>query len=238
MKRRLPVTSVLVGPAMTASGHFETKSDALSMRVYLSGPPAGADVPALGQQGRRVRLETHGRGSLTRIWGHLALMVRCCDPLAIALTAAASARRWLHLPPKGMSAERYRSVVIAMAIMWVMQPSVHKVIDVITVRHLLVSTARTMRVWAPGLGRAAHGVGIANLNKMFVDMIFMHVMQMTIVQIIDMIVMAYSRVPTVGTMLMCVTRMMPLGAGGHEGLLIFLAAYLIDLRNAASWVLA
>ena len=40
-----------------------------------------------------------------------------------------------------MSAERYRSVVIAMAIMWVMQPSVHKVIDVITVRHLFVSAA-------------------------------------------------------------------------------------------------
>jgi hypothetical protein len=91
---------------------------------------------------------------------------------------------------------------------------------------------------APGLGRAAHGVGIANLYNMFVDMIFMHVMQMTIVQIIDMVVMAYSRVPTVGTMLMCVIRMMPLGAGGHEGLLVLLAAYLIDLRNAASSVLA
>jgi hypothetical protein len=25
-------------------GHFETKSDAFSMRVYRSGPPAGADV--------------------------------------------------------------------------------------------------------------------------------------------------------------------------------------------------
>src|SRR5258708_6117549 len=48
-----------------------------------------------------------------------------------------------------------------------------------------------------------------------VDMIFMHVMQMTVVQIIDMLVMAHSRVPTVGTMLMCVIRMMPLGAGGH-----------------------
>src|SRR5258708_26412536 len=114
-----------------------------------------------------------------------------------------------------MSAERYWSVVIAMAIMWVMQPSVHKVIDVITVRHLFVSAARTMRMRAPGLGRAAQGVGIANLDNMFVDMIFMHVMQMTIVQIIDMVVMAYSRVPTVGTMLMCVIRMMPLDAGSH-----------------------
>ncbi len=97
----------------------------------------------------------------------IALMVLCCDPLAIALTAAAS------------------------------------------------SAARTMRMRAPGLGRAAHGVGIANLDNMFVDMIFMHVMQMTVVQIIDMLVMAHSRVPTVGTMLMCVIRMMPLGAGGH-----------------------
>jgi hypothetical protein len=82
-----------------------------------------------------------------------------------------------------MSAERYRSVVIAMAIMWVMQPSVHKIIDVITVRHRFVSAARTMRMRAPGLRRAAHGVGIANLDNMFVDMIFMLVMQMTVVQI-------------------------------------------------------
>jgi hypothetical protein len=102
-----------------------------------------------------------------------------------------------------------------MAIMWVMQPSVHKVIDVIAVRHRFVSAARTMRMSAAGLGRAAHGVSIANLDNMVVDMIFMQVMQMTIVQIIDMVVMAYSRVPTVGTMLMCVIRMMPLGAGGH-----------------------
>src|SRR5258708_12285954 len=114
-----------------------------------------------------------------------------------------------------MSAERYWSVVIAMAIMWVMQPSVHKVIDVITVRHLFVSAARTMRMRAPGLGRAARGVGIANLDNMFVDMIFMHVMQMTIVQIIDMAVMAHSPVPTVGTMFIYVISIIPLRAVGH-----------------------
>jgi hypothetical protein len=116
---------------------------------------------------------------------------------------------------QGGSAERYRSVVIAMAIMRVMQPSVHEIIDVITMRHLFVSAARTMRMRAPGLRRAAHGVGIANLDNMFVDMIFVRVMQMTIVQIINVVVMAYGRVPTVGTMLMCVITMMPLGAGGH-----------------------
>jgi hypothetical protein len=110
-----------------------------------------------------------------------------------------------------------------MAIMRVMQSTVHKVIDVITVRYGFVSAARTMRVRAPVLGRAAQGVGIANLDHMFVDMISMHVMQMTIVQIIYMAVMAHSRVSTARTMLMCVIRMMPLGAGGH-GLLIFLGS--------------
>jgi hypothetical protein len=47
-----------------------------------------------------------------------------------------------------VSAQFYRPVVIAMAIMWVMQPAVHKVVDVITVRHLFMSAARTMRVRA------------------------------------------------------------------------------------------
>jgi hypothetical protein len=106
-------------------------------------------------------------------------------------------------------------MVIAMAIMGVMQPSVHKVIDVITVRHAFVSAARTMRMRAPGLGRTAQRVGVANFDHVFVDVISMHVMQMTIVQIVDMAVMAHSRVPTVRTMLMCVIMMTRLSAGSH-----------------------
>jgi hypothetical protein len=68
-----------------------------------------------------------------------------------------------------------------MAIMRVMQSTVHKVIDVITVRYGFVSAARTMRMRAPGFGRAAQRVGIAHLDNMFVDMISMHMMQMTVV---------------------------------------------------------
>src|SRR5260370_16649504 len=41
---------------MSGSGHFQTKSEALSARVHWSHPPTGADVLALGKQGRRVRL--------------------------------------------------------------------------------------------------------------------------------------------------------------------------------------
>ena len=115
-----------------------------------------------------------------------------------------------------MSAEFYRAVIIAMIIMWVMQSSVHEVVDVIAVRHGFVSAARPMHMGAPGLGRAAQGIGIADLDNVFVDMIPMHVMQMTIVEVIDMAMMAHSRVSTTRTMLMRVIRMMLLGADGHE----------------------
>jgi hypothetical protein len=40
---------------MSESGHFETKSDAFSMHVYRSGPPAGADV-LIGTQRQRAKL--------------------------------------------------------------------------------------------------------------------------------------------------------------------------------------
>lgn len=48
----------------------------------------------------------------------------------------------------------YRSMIVAMAIMRVMQPSVYEVIDVITVGHAFVSAARPVRVFAPGVGGA------------------------------------------------------------------------------------
>jgi hypothetical protein len=107
-------------------------------------------------------------------------------------------------------------VIIAMPVMWVMQPSLHEIIDVITVGHPIVSAARPMRVRASGVGRAAQGIGVADLDNVFVDMIPMHVMQMTIMEVIDMAVMAHSRVSTVRTMLMGVIRMMRLVAEGHR----------------------
>ena len=116
---------------------------------------------------------------------------------------------------KGVSRQFYRPVIIAMAIMWVMQSTAHEVIDVITVGHAFVSAARPMRVKAPGVGRATRGIGVADLDNMFVNMIPMHVMQVTIVKIIDMAMMAHSRVSTARTMLVSVIRMMLLVAEGH-----------------------
>jgi hypothetical protein len=102
-----------------------------------------------------------------------------------------------------------------MAVMGVMQPTVHDVIDVITVGHPFVSAAWPMCVRASGVGRATRGIGVADLEGVLVDVIPMHVMQMTIVEIIDMVTMAHGRVSTVRTMLVIVIGMMLLGAQGH-----------------------
>jgi hypothetical protein len=106
-------------------------------------------------------------------------------------------------------------MIIAMSVMWVVQPAIDEVIDVIAVRHAFMSAVWPMRVRAPGLRRAARRVGLADFDNMFVDMIFMNVMQMTIVEIIDMAMMAHGRVSTVRTMPMSVIRMMLLVAGRH-----------------------
>jgi hypothetical protein len=121
-------------------------------------------------------------------------------------------------------------VIVAMAIMWMMQPSVHEVVNVITVRHAFMSAPRTVRVRAPGIWRAARGIGVADLDNMFVDMIAMRVMQMTIVEVIDMVMMAHSCVSTARTMLMSVIRMMRLVAEGH----MFLA-YLENLSGGPGY---
>jgi hypothetical protein len=102
-----------------------------------------------------------------------------------------------------------------MAIMWVVQPTVHEVIDVIAVGNAFVSAARPMRVRAPGFGRAPRGIGLADLDNMFVDMVSVDVMQMTIVKVINMAMMTHSRVSAARTMLMRVIGMMLLVAEGH-----------------------
>jgi hypothetical protein len=111
----------------------------------------------------------------------------------------------------------YRPVIIAMAIVGVMQPSVYDVIDVITVGYAFVSAVRPVCVGAPGVRRAARGVGVADLNHVFIDMIAMRVVQVTIVEVVDVALMTHSRVSTARTMLVSVIRMVILLiAEGHR----------------------
>jgi hypothetical protein len=72
-----------------------------------------------------------------------------------------------------------------------------------------------MPVRATRLWRALHGVGGVDRDRVLVDVILVHVVQMPVVQIIDVASMAHRRVAAVGPMLVRVVGMMLLSAGGH-----------------------
>ena len=79
------------------------------------------------------------------------------------------------------SGQPHRPVVVAMIAMRMMQTTVHEVIDMVAMRNGFVSAIGVMRVWAASLGRAVHGIGAADGDNMFVDMIPMHVVEMAVV---------------------------------------------------------
>jgi hypothetical protein len=97
-----------------------------------------------------------------------------------------------------------------------MQPSAHEVIDVITMGHGFVSTGWAMLVRAASLRRALDRIGGVDRDGVLVDMIFVRVMEVAVVEIIDVAFMADRRMPAVGTVLVGVVRMMLLDAGGHD----------------------
>lgn len=63
--------------------------------------------------------------------------------------------------------------------------------------------------------RAAVGVGAGHLDHVLIDMTFMRVVEVTIVQIIDVAVVANGGVAASGPMLVSMVRVGRRGAGGH-----------------------
>jgi hypothetical protein len=99
------------------------------------------------------------------------------------------------------------------------QPAVHEIVDMVTMRHLFVPAVRTVRVRAVDFRGAVHGIGGVDRDGVFVDVILMHMVEMAVVKIIHMAVMANRGVPAFRTMLMGVIGMMFLGAGRHDRVL-------------------
>jgi hypothetical protein len=86
-------------------------------------------------------------------------------------------------------------VIVAVAIVRVVQVVVDEVVDVIAVRHLCVAARRSMHV--PGLvprahvaGRAALGMRRIDRDRALVHVIAVRVMQVAIVQVVDVTVVA------------------------------------------------
>ena len=70
-----------------------------------------------------------------------------------------------------------------------------------------------MPVRATRLRRALHGVGGIDRDRVLVNVVLVHVMQMPVVQVIDVAGMAHRRVSAVATVLVRVVGMMLLGTG-------------------------
>ena len=128
------------------------------------------------------------------------------------------------LPATGTQADQLgllqRPVIVAVIAVWMMQMSVDEIVDVIAMRDLLVPASRSVHVGrvvsgARVLRGATVGVDRGNLNHMFIDVITMHVMKVSVVQIVDMIIVADSRMAAIGPMNMRMIAVLGFGATCH-----------------------
>jgi hypothetical protein len=114
-----------------------------------------------------------------------------------------------------------RSMIVAMIAVRMVQVSVDKVIDVIAMRHRLMSASGAMHM--PRLVAAAAvirgalvGIFRTHLDRMLIHVIAVRMMEMAIMQIIDVIAVANGCVATAGAMLMVVICMVRETATVHR----------------------
>jgi hypothetical protein len=99
--------------------------------------------------------------------------------------------------------EGERSVVVAMAAARVVQVAFDEIVDVVAVGHRIVTTVGTMRmgrvVTGTDMTRLAPGrVGVVDRDDVLVDVIAVRVVQVTVVQVVDVVPMPHGRVAAVG----------------------------------------
>jgi hypothetical protein len=102
-----------------------------------------------------------------------------------------------------------------MITMGMMQSAVYKIVDMVTMRHCFMSAVWTVGVRAVDLRGALQGICCADRDDMFIHVIPVHVVEMTIVQIVYMTVVANRSVSAVRAMLMSVVGVVFLGTCGH-----------------------
>ena len=85
----------------------------------------------------------------------------------------------------------HRAVVVAVAVVDVVQAAVDQVVHVVAVRHGFVAAACAVDVAAAGVyGVAAVGVGFAHFDDVFVVVAVVLVVQMAVVQVVGVAVVA------------------------------------------------
>ena len=106
-----------------------------------------------------------------------------------------------------------RPVIIAVIAVRVMQVTIYEIIDVIAMRHRGVAAVRAVLVrllvpLASVLRRAVGRIGRADFERVFLDLVSLHVMQVAIVQVIDMAFVHDARVAAAWAVLMSVPLVM------------------------------
>jgi hypothetical protein len=113
-------------------------------------------------------------------------------------------------------------MVVAVRAMRMVQVTGNEVIDMITVRHRLVSTPGSMFMglsirFTGVLRRASGGVDSAHINHMLVHMSAMHMVQVPVMQIIDVPVVQHCQMAAIRPVNMGVVTVLAMGAGDREG---------------------
>lgn len=118
---------------------------------------------------------------------------------------------WLSLVVRSESTDgRHRSMVVAVIAVRMVKMSVNEIVDVVAMRHRLVSAAWTVNVLgivspASMSGRAPGRIGVADFQRVLFDLaIRPHVMQVAVVQVVHMVAVLNAGVLAVGAMLMVV----------------------------------
>ena len=102
------------------------------------------------------------------------------------------------------------AVIVAVAVMGMVQMPSHEIVDVIAMRNPLMPAPGAVLMRAPMLAaivlrRTASRMLAVDLDHMLVDVIAVGVVQMTVVQIVDVIMMLDRGVTAVGPMFVGVT---------------------------------
>ncbi len=108
-----------------------------------------------------------------------------------------------ELDPSSLTDDLELSMVVAVAIVLVMQVAIDQVIDMVAVRDRRVSASRSVHV-VGRVGRAGMSAGAGGwvMSRNLQDMLFDHpvegrVMQVSIVEVVDMSIMFDCRMPAV-----------------------------------------
>ena len=116
------------------------------------------------------------------------------------------------------SCEVNRAVVVAVIAVRMVQVAVDEIVDVISMRHRFMAAPTSVnvaRVVAAAARRALVRIFGAHFELMLVYMIAVRMMQMTVMQIINVIVVLDRSMSTVRAMLMVVVSVMWFVAGAH-----------------------